>query len=69
MRVATVPRVLATVLGVAAIATTGYLILRGPFFDGPTLEPTHLMVALGGFVVGIIVFVWGATRMVDVKSV
>lgn len=65
MRVAAIPRTLATVLGVATISTTGYLILRGPFFDGPALAPTHLMVALGGFVLGIIVFVWGATRMVE----
>ncbi|ELZ26059.1 hypothetical protein C474_20201 [Halogeometricum pallidum JCM 14848] len=51
-----------TLVGLAVTAGTGYLLVRGPFLGGALLEPVPLMVALGGFVVGVVVLAWGATR-------
>jgi hypothetical protein len=57
-----------TLGGLAVFLVTGYLILRGPFFDGPALPPVQLFVALGGFLAGIIAFSWGGARTFDVGT-
>jgi hypothetical protein len=60
--------IIVTGLGIAATVTTGYLLVRGPFLGGELLEPIPMLVALGGFVVGIVVLTWGATRAVGVGA-
>ncbi|SFR42294.1 hypothetical protein [Halogeometricum limi] len=59
---------LVTFVGLLVTLGTGFLLVRGPFFGGRLLEPTPLMVALAGFVVGIVVLAWGASRVAGVGS-
>ena len=54
--------------GAATTLATGYLVVRGPFLDGPVLEPMPLFTALGGFLVGIVVTTWAAVRASNVGS-
>lgn len=49
-------------VGLAVTLGAGYLVVRGPFLGGPTLEPPALLAMLGAFVIGITVAAWGATR-------
>ncbi|MFB6111135.1 MAG: hypothetical protein ABEJ35_01215 [Halobacteriaceae archaeon] len=53
-------------LGLGLAMGTGYLILRGPFFGAPLLEPLALMVAVGGFFAGVFLFSFAAARFVNV---
>lgn len=57
-----------TTIGLAATVATGYLLVRGPFLGGALLDPIPMLVALCGFVVGIVVLTWGATRAVGVGT-
>lgn len=57
-----------TTVGLAATVATGYLLVRGPFLGQKLLDPIPMLAALCGFVVGIVVLTWGATRAVDVGS-
>lgn len=57
-----------TTVGLAATVTTGYLLVRGPFLGQKLLDPIPMLAALCGFVVGIVVLTWGATRAVGVGS-
>jgi hypothetical protein len=59
---------LVTALGLGASLATGYLLVRGPFLGGALLEPVPMLVALCGFVVGVVVLTWGATRAAGVGS-
>ncbi|MFB6122358.1 MAG: hypothetical protein ABEJ78_02725 [Haloferacaceae archaeon] len=63
-------RVLAfvTLVGLAVTATSGYLVVRGPFLDGPMLAPLSLLTALGAFVVGIVVLAWGGTKYARART-
>ena len=55
-----------TLVGLLVATGTGYLLVRGPFLGGALLEPVSLMGALAGFVVGVVVLAWGATRAAGV---
>lgn len=57
-----------TVLGLAVTLGTGFFLMRGPFFGGGLLEPIPLILALCGFVVGIVAFAWGLTRAAGIGS-
>lgn len=57
-----------TVLGLGVALGAGYLLMRGPFFGGGLLEPIPLILALCGFVAGIVAFAWGATRAAGIGS-
>ncbi|ADQ67397.1 hypothetical protein GL213_09100 [Halogeometricum borinquense] len=57
-----------SLLGLIVTLGTGFLLVRGPFLGGTLLKPVPLMLALAGFVVGIVVLTWGATRTVGVGS-
>ncbi|MFC6825611.1 hypothetical protein [Halopelagius fulvigenes] len=57
-----------TTVGLAATVATGFLLVRGPFLGQKLLDPVPMLVALCGFVVGIVVLTWGATRAVGVGS-
>lgn len=59
---------LVTAIGLAATLTTGFLLVRGPFLGGALLDPIPMLVALCGFVVGIVVLTWGATHAAGVGS-
>ncbi|MFB6103987.1 MAG: hypothetical protein ABEJ57_02720 [Halobacteriaceae archaeon] len=63
-----VPFALVSLIGLAVLLGTGYLIIRGPFLGGAPLSNQNLLVALGGFFVGLFVFMWGAARLVDVGT-
>lgn len=54
--------------GVVATLAAGYLVVRGPFLEGPALDPPALFVALGGFMVGVIAITWGAARLAGVGA-
>lgn len=61
-----VPWVFLAGLGLGLALGTGYLIMRGPFFGGPLLQPTALMVSVGGFFAGVFLFTWAAAKFIDV---
>ncbi|WP_224450098.1 hypothetical protein [Haloprofundus salilacus] len=66
MRVAAIPWALLTAVGLGATLATGFLIVRGPFFGGPTLEPLSLLVATGGFITAIILLAFGGSKLARV---
>ena len=51
-----------SLVGLLLSLGAGYLVIRGPFLGGPTLEPIPLLVALGVFIVGVVALSWGATK-------
>ncbi|MUV58400.1 hypothetical protein [Halogeometricum sp. CBA1124] len=57
-----------SLVGLVVTVGTGFLLVRGPFLGGALLEPIPLMLALCGFIVGIVVLAWGATRAAGVGS-
>jgi hypothetical protein len=54
--------VIATV-GIAATLGGGYLIMNGPFFGGEVMDPVSLMGALAGFVIGLVAFALGGSKL------
>lgn len=54
---------LVTVLGIAAALGAGYLVVDGPFFGGEVMDPVALMGALGAFVVGLVAFALGGSKL------
>ena len=59
------PELVAGVVGAVGLAVSlgaGYLVVRGPFFGGPTLAPRPLLATLAVFIVGVAVFAWGSTQ-------
>jgi vacuolar-type H+-ATPase subunit I/STV1 len=56
------------VVGLAVTLGSGYLIVRGPFLGGPTLDPVPLFGTFGAFVVGIVLFSWGSTKALGIGS-
>jgi len=60
--------VVVTLLGLAAAVGAGYLLIRGPFFGGGLLAPVPLFGALVGVVVGLVLFVWGGTRLLGIGA-
>jgi hypothetical protein len=63
MNIAAIPWLFLTVLGLLTTSATSYLVVRGPFLGGPTLEPRLLLVALGAFVVGLVVLALGGSKL------
>jgi hypothetical protein len=59
---------LVTVIGLSVTLGSGYLIVRGPFLGGASLDPVPLLGTLGVFVVGIIVLTWGMTKFAGVGA-
>jgi hypothetical protein len=52
-----------------AVATLGaWMLVRGPFLNGPTLEPTPMLAALTAFLVGIVIFFRGMVRFAGVGA-
>ena len=64
---ATLVWVLATLVGLAVALGAGYLIVRGPFLGGPLLAPPELMVAVGGFLFGVLLWGMGAIKWVRIR--
>ena len=50
-------------VGIAASLGGGYLIMSGPFFGGEVMNPVPLMGALVGFVVGLVAFALGGSKL------
>lgn len=63
-----IPFALVAGIGLGVLLGTGYLIIRGPFLGGAPLSNTNLMLALGGFFLGLFGFSWGLARLVDVGT-
>jgi len=59
---------LVTALGLAVTVGSGYLVVRGPFFGGGLLDPIPLFAALVAFVAGLVLMVWGATRLFGIGA-
>jgi len=57
-----------TSLGLAVAVGAGFFVVRGPFFGGTLLDPVPLFGALVGFVVGLVLFVWGGTRLLGIGA-
>jgi hypothetical protein len=53
-------------VGLVVTLVTGYLIVRGPFLGGPRLAPVPLLVATGGFLLGILVLAFGGAKVAGV---
>lgn len=59
---------LVTAVGLSITLGSGFLIVRGPFLGGATLDPLLLLGTLGVFVVGIVVSTWGLTKFAGVGA-
>jgi hypothetical protein len=59
---------LVTAVGLTVTLGSSYLIVRGPFLGGASLDPVPLLGTLGVFVVGIIVLTWGLTKFAGVGA-
>ncbi|SEO78305.1 hypothetical protein SAMN04487948_105113 [Halogranum amylolyticum] len=68
MNIVAIPWLSLTALGLLLTSATGYLIVRGPFLGGPTLGARLLLVALGGFVVGLVVLALGGSKLARVYT-
>lgn len=68
MKIAAIPWLVLTGIGLLATSTTGYLVVRGPFLGGPTLAPRLLLVSLGAFVVGLVVLTLGGSKLARVYT-
>lgn len=53
----------AFLIGAVLAVYTGYLLVRGPFLEGPPLGTVETLVALAGFIVGLLVGSWGLNRL------
>jgi hypothetical protein len=52
-------------VGLISSSVSGFMIVRGPFLGGPVLEPTRLMISSGVFLIGMIVFAIGGSKLVN----
>lgn len=68
MKIAAFPWLILTTFGVLTTSLTGYLIVRGPFLGGPTLAPRLLLVAVGAFIVGLVVLALGGSKLAQVYT-
>jgi hypothetical protein len=57
-----------TGVGLGLSLGTAFLIVRGPFFGGPALDPFPMMGVLAVFIFGILVVSWGTTRLFGVGT-
>ncbi|WP_135853471.1 hypothetical protein [Halorussus salinus] len=53
-------------LGVALLG--GWMLVRGPFLGGPTLDATAMLAALTAFLVGVVIFFRGVVRWAGVGA-
>ena len=56
------------VVGLVATLGAGYLIVNGPFLGGAVMDPVSLMGALGGFVVGLVAFALGGSKLMRARA-
>ena len=56
------------ILGLFATTTSGWLLVRGPFFGGATVNSETMMAAIGAFLIGIVLFGWGSVRWSDIGA-
>lgn len=68
MRIAAIPWMILTAIGLGVTTTTGYLVIRGPFLGGATLPPQPLIFVLGAFLVGIVVLALGGSKLARVYT-
>lgn len=53
------------VVGLGVTLTSGYLLARAPFFGGAPPSATAMFASLAGFVAGIVLLAWAATRTIE----
>ncbi|SDM70886.1 hypothetical protein SAMN04487949_2359 [Halogranum gelatinilyticum] len=68
MKIAAIPWMVLTAVGLGVTTTTGYLVVRGPFFGGAMLPPRLLLVATGVFIVGLVVLALGGSKLARVYT-
>ncbi|WP_137284269.1 hypothetical protein [Halorussus salinisoli] len=54
--------------GLAVTLFGGWMLVRGPFLGGPSLDSTSMLAALTAFLVGIVIFFRGLVRWADVGA-
>lgn len=54
---------LLTAVGLVLLVSAGYFVFRGPFLGGETLSTAPMMVAVGVFLVGLLVLALGASKL------
>lgn len=54
--------------GLAVTLFGGWMLFRGPFLGGPTLEAMPMLAALTAFLVGIVIFFRGLVRFAGVGA-
>jgi hypothetical protein len=52
-------------VGLVASLGVGYLIVRGPFLGGPSLDPIPLLVAAGASVAGVVLLGGSGSRLAE----
>lgn len=59
---------LVALFGLGVTLFGGWMLVRGPFFGGQTLEPVPMFAALTAFLVGIVVFFRGLVRWAGIGA-
>ncbi|UPV75499.1 hypothetical protein M0R89_05380 [Halorussus limi] len=54
--------------GLAVSLLGGWMLVRGPFFGGPSLESIPMVAALTAFLVGVVIFFRGLVRWAGVGA-
>ena len=54
--------------GLAVSLFGGWMLVRGPFFGGPSLESVPMVAALTAFLVGVVIFFRGFVRWAGVGA-
>ncbi|MFB6160663.1 MAG: hypothetical protein ABEJ61_05740 [Haloferacaceae archaeon] len=52
-------------VGLIGSSVSGYMVIKGPFLGRGVLEPTPLMIYSGAFLIGMIVFAVGGSKLVN----
>jgi hypothetical protein len=68
MKLAAIPWLLVTSLGLGLTFGAGFAVVRGPFLGGPRLDGPTLLAATGAVLVGMIVLAIGGSKLVRVYA-
>jgi hypothetical protein len=68
MKLAAIPWLIVTGVGLGLTMGAGYAVVRGPFLGGARIEGTALLVAVAAVLVGMLALALGGTKLVKVYT-
>jgi hypothetical protein len=68
MKLAAIPWLIVTGIGIGLTMGAGYAVVRGPFLGGARLDGVPLLVAVGAVLVGMIVLALGGSKLARVYT-